>query len=273
MCLSPLTLNREGLLCQVRCGQCRPCRIRRKQAWVGRLRLELRDHPASRFLTLNYSDELRPTVHEVAHLRDFMKRYRYHYGPCRFFAVGEYDKSDKAHWHLIIFGHAPIPAAIRNVKRGAHWYDNKAWEWGFSHDGNVTTASIGYVAGYAVKGLDAPADRQPVVRQSLKPGIGFNGISTLARACASAPLTQWPSSYTVGGRRYPLSDGALARFQVSYLESGGVPPPSQTPDALDFSARLVLGDMGTRIRQQEIAANRWRRDHGDEHGITEKTRS
>lgn len=271
MCLSPLTVNREGLLCQVRCGQCMPCRIRRKQSWVGRLRLELRDHAAARFLTLNYADP--PKVHKIEDLRNFLKRYRYYYGPCRFFAVGEYDDNARAHWHLIIFGHPPIPNATW-TRKGAHWYDNKAWTEGFSHDGNVTTASIGYVAGYAVKGYDKP-DLLPVVRQSLKPGIGFKGISALARAAAVSPLQSWPTHYTVGGRRYPLSDGALARFQVTYLESGGVQPPTQTPDALDQRARACISDWGTRIRSSELAATHWRRHHeGDVHGLPkEKTRS
>lgn len=240
---------------------------------MGRLLLELREHWAARFLTLNYAKP--PEKHDISHLRDFLKRYRYHYGSCRFFAVGEYDKNMRAHWHLIIFGHEPIREA-RLSRKGAHWHDNKAWpkdEFGFSHDGTVTRQSIGYVAGYAVKGLDAPADFQPVVRQSLKPGIGFNGIGALAKACASTPLERWPSSYTVGGRSYPLADGALARFQVSYLESGGVPPAVQTPDALDNSARVLLTDWGTQIRSEKTATARWRRDHGDDHGISEKTRS
>lgn len=259
MCLCPIKVTHGDLVAMVRCGQCMKCRIRRKQAWVGRLRLEAMDHVDSRFLTLTYRPADRPEVLPLEHLRDFMKRYRYYYGPCRFFAVGEYGEDrGGAHWHIIIFGHPPIEAA-RGHKKGAHWHDNKAWSFGWSEDGTVTTQSIGYVAGYTVKGI-AKGEQVPVCRQSLKPGIGFRRIGAMGEVCARVPLKMWPTHYRIGGSVYPLSDGALARFQVSFLESGGVAPPVQTPDALDFSARLVLGDLGTRIRAEDAKFLKSRRD-------------
>lgn len=248
------------------------CRIRRKQAWVGRLRLEHRDHKSSRFVTLTYKQENRPETLVLDHLRDFMKRYRYHYGQCRFFAIGEYgEKNEGAHWHLIIFGHPPIPEALFNPK-GAKWLDNKAWDLGFSFDGNVTAKSIGYVAGYAVKGIKCTPDKQPLCRQSLKPGIGFNGIAQLAQLAArGAPLETWPSTFSVDGRKYPLTDGAMAKFQVVYLESGGVPPILSTPEMLDAQARAALADLGTRIQQTVVKLARSSRDSGhDQHGIPQE---
>lgn len=273
MCLCPIKVVHGDLICMVRCGQCKACRIRAKQCWVGRLRLEALDHGAnSRFLTLTYRKEERPEELPLGHLRDFMKRYRYYYGSCRFFAVGEYgEEFGGAHWHVIIFGHAPIEAA-RLSKKGAHWHDNKAWEFGFTQDGSVTAQSIGYVAGYTLKGL-AVGERQPICRQSLKPGIGFRRIAALGEASASIPLERWPTHVSVGGRKYPMSDGALARFQLSYLESGGVPPVSQTPDALDLSARCIIGDLGTRIEASRRRNLMWERERDEQAAKAFKPRS
>lgn len=251
----------------VRCGQCTTCRIRRKQAWVGRLRLEHLEHKSSRFLTLTYRDDNRPEYLVLDHLRDFMKRYRYHYGPCRFFAIGEYGKkSEGAHWHLIIFGHEPIPAARYNPK-GAPWKDNKAWDYGFSFDGNVTAKSIGYVSGYTLKGATLTRDKQPLCRQSLKPGIGFKAVERLAKECVKGGLEQWPISFSVHGRNYPLAYGALAHFQTTYLESGGSPPVTSDPEMLDALARAALADLGTRIRQTRLAQLRSYREVVDLHGL------
>ena len=79
-CTFPLELKHPetGLMQAVHCGRCRYCRIRRKQAWVGRNRLELLDHETARFLTLTYAKD--PGTLQVSDLQDFLKRYRYHYG-------------------------------------------------------------------------------------------------------------------------------------------------------------------------------------------------
>lgn len=117
MCLSPLRLpDREWSRAIVRCGQCTPCLIRRKQQWVGRLRFENQSHVSSRFLTLTYRDA--PDTLDVTDLQLFAKRYRYHYGKTRFFAVGEYGgRSGRPHWHVISFGIAPEVDAFKRDKR------------------------------------------------------------------------------------------------------------------------------------------------------------
>lgn len=255
MCLAPIRLKTDdGLSYMVRCGRCRPCRIRRKQAWVGRLRLESLCHEYQRFLTLTYRKEDVPEKLPVKHLQDFLKRYRYYYGPCRYFAVGEYgEKNLRPHWHLIIYGQPPIPAAI-GTKHGAPWEDNKAWSLGYSWDGEVTPDSIGYVSGYTLKGT-AKHEREfrPFCRQSLKPGIGFSRIAAFARAAAVAGVPNWPSSYRIGVQQYPLCDGGLAAFQSAYLESGGVPPTTWTPEIRDLEARLAVSDWGPRIEAEKRA--------------------
>lgn len=247
-CAYPLTVKHGDLSALVRCGQCRMCRMRRKQAWVGRLCLENQEHKASRFLTLTYAQE--PGKLEYSDFQGFMKRYRSHYGPCRFFAVGEYgSKTFRGHWHVLVFGHPP-------VVRG-YWTENKAWQLGYSYDGNVCVASIGYVGGYVMKYHDR--DHQPIVKQSLRPGIGFGRLSRLAEVAArTCPLQAWPSSIRVGGRPYPLSQGALRHFQKSYLESGGVPPLQDTPEDRDLAVKLFNCDGGSQILKKRAVALSYR---------------
>lgn len=255
MCLAPIVLqDGNGLLSRVRCGRCKMCRIRRKQAWVGRLLLERNCHKDARFLTLTYKRAKRCGRLDLNHLRDFLKRYRYYYGRCRFFAVGEYgSKNEGEHWHVIIFGHAPIKECSPFSRRGVPWKDNKAWTFGFSWDGNVNVESIGYVAGYTLKGASDDPEHQPVVRMSLRPGIGLSRIRAFARAAAREGCDVWPTYVRLQGRRYPLGDGALAAFQNEYLESGGVPPLMSTPEERDIVARADLCDWGTRFEEEERA--------------------
>lgn len=265
-CTCPLSLYSPdtGYFNLVRCGQCLGCRVRRKQAWVGRLLLENKCHPASRFLTLTYAED--PGILELKDLQDFLKRYRHHYGPCRYFAVGEYgEKNQRGHWHLIIFGHGP-------ETRG-HWKNNLAWNLGYSYDGSVNKESIGYVASYVTKWGD-DREHAPICRQSLKPGIGFSMIGEMARN-APRRLNCWPSTLSVDGRDYPLSQGALEHFKSAYLESGGVAPPSLTPEILDAMARVELSDWGPRIQSERAALEQSYRLKVDRHALpkTPKTKT
>lgn len=255
-CSAPIEVRHPdtGLLSQVRCGQCLGCRIRRKQAWVGRLRLEHLCHLHSRFITLTYRED--PGVLRYVDFQLFMKRYRESYGPCRFFAIGEYgDKNRRGHWHALIFGHA-------QEWRG-HWKDNTAWSAGFSYDGNVTVQSIGYVAGYVLKQGDDNAHK-PITRCSLRPGIGFSRIRSMAVRAAEIGITGWPSSYRIGGRYYPLCDGGLAAFKTEYLESGGKPLGEFSPVARDLVARASWLDWGTRFEQKEASFVQWKRGRDEQ---------
>lgn len=252
-CISPLELKDEdGLRMEVRCGRCRGCRVRRKMAWLGRLCLERLDHKDARFLTLTYEDKYCPPVLQVDHLRDFLKRYRYHYGACRFFAVGEYGgTTGRPHWHLIVFGHPPEVVGA--------WKSNKAWNYGFSSDGNCTIASMRYCAGYVLKKENMIPGFEPVVRQSLKPGIGFRRIAVMGESAASEDLKGWPSKYYINEKPYPLCDGGLAKFQTSYLEAGGKPLAAYSRIALDMSVHLRVLE-GTRFEESKRSYLVWERE-------------
>lgn len=230
-CAAPIVVeNGENKMrVEVACGQCRACRLRRKQAWVGRLRLESQMHAFSRFITLTYAED--PGILDYRDFQLFMKRYRKEFGDVRFFCVGEYGgKSGRGHYHAILFGHEP-------KVRGFSADLPKVWEHGYCYDGTVTNDSIGYVSGYCFKENYTPT-KTPFVRMSLRPGIGMERIYEMGKvAAATVKLREWPSSYSIGSDSYPLCHGGLTKFQAAYLESGGLPPSISNPIGRDLRAR------------------------------------
>lgn len=236
-CAAPIVVTHPEtkLRSEVRCGQCRACRLRRKKGWAGRLLLESKDHIASRFVTLTYADD--PGILDYTDYQLFMKRYREKYGECRFFVVGEYGgKTGRGHYHAIIFGHAP---ETRGFAPGLQ----EVWRHGYCYDGTVTPDSIGYVSGYVFK-ENYTETKRPFVRMSLKPGIGMASIAKIAAITAKSAirLDRWPTNYSIGGKSYPLCEGGLAKYQTEYLESGGLPPAISNPISRDLRARNRASD-------------------------------
>ncbi|WNK12887.1 MAG: replication initiator protein [Microvirus sp.] len=254
-CTAPITIQNPetGNLTLVCCGRCRGCRLRRKQSWVGRLRLELMQSETARFLTLTYAQN--PGELQKEDLQLFLKRYRYHYGSFRYFAVGEYGgRTGRGHWHLIMFNQKP--------ETMGHWKNNQAWAHGYSYDGNVTVNAMAYVAGYCLKKPD-PYGYPTQTYQSLKPGIGFKSIYQMGKSAARHGLYEWPTHYLISGKKYPLSSGALVAFQKIYLQYGGVPPAKSTPDQRHLEAVSVLTNWGSRIQSEAAAKQLWHRENTD----------
>lgn len=256
-CKAPILVGPDGYKSMVRCGRCTPCRIRKKQAWVARMMLERADHVAARFVTLTYEDPAKqkaPLVYDDLQL--FLKRYRYYYGPLRFYAIGEYgEKNGNAHWHLIIYGHPPEPSSVEDVQRlqagkGIKLLNFRPWKAGFAYDGTVTLKSIGYVASYATKEL--PRGRRNISESSRDPGIGLGRIVKLAEMTAAQwqgrRLDSWPGRLSVFGKHYPLIEGGQDAFRAAYLNAGGLPPASLTPEDRHMVSMEQFADLGTRIQ-------------------------
>lgn len=199
------------------CGQCLPCRIKRRRLWTHRIMLESMLHTQNTFVTLTYTnDSLVSTgllsektgmyTLEPKHLQNWLKKLRFHVAPLkiRFFAVGEYgDKSERPHYHLILFGY-PNCKHYR-TKRDNHnrvdWKNccnrcriiGETWGFGDIELGECNPKSAGYIAGYAVKKMTAPDDnrlngRHPeFTRMSLRPGLGADAIWDLSSALLSEP--------------------------------------------------------------------------------------
>lgn len=183
------------------CGQCMPCRIRKRRLWAHRLMLENRLHGDSCFLTLTYDPNL-PTFPQGGslvpkHLTDFLKRLRRNYttNSLRYFAVGEYgEQSQHPHYHALLFGYPTCSGARCQDKSGRYACQACAlvrYAWGKGHIllGDVTKDSASYVAGYVTKGLThLNSYTSPILngrhpefsRMSRKPGIGHGVAKALA---------------------------------------------------------------------------------------------
>lgn len=212
-CIYPSEIKVKGLeqeKIQVPCGVCRKCRIHRKQAWIGRLRMEAAAHTLKCFTTLTYSDDKVKDLN-YADVQAFLALYRRRRPGqrIRFFCVGEYGKrTARPHWHLCLFGTVCPPEMVE-------------WPYGFTHTGELNTKSIGYVAGYSLKDSARP---EVVVRCSNRPGIGMDQLFLYGRRLARVRdrMDYVPNSITIGGRRYPLHATAYRRLLEGFEYEGGV---------------------------------------------------
>jgi len=190
------------------CGQCMPCRIKKRREWVHRLTLEQRLHGDASFLTLTYDPKLKnphhknpihPEGHLVPeHLTNFIKRLRRNFtsNSIRYFAVGEYgERSGHPHYHAIIFGFPTCTGDRCTDSRGykcqACQIAHDAWSAGYIYNGDVTRDSLSYVAGYVTKGWTQENEfTKPLLkgrppefpRMSKNPGIGAGAAIKLAES-------------------------------------------------------------------------------------------
>lgn len=212
------------------CGQCLPCRINRRRIWTARIVLESVIHGdvASAFFTLTYSQECLPAGGTLvpAHLEEFRYRLRYLIGPFRYYFVGEYgERSQRAHYHGLLFGVSPTLEALESV-----------WGRGHCHVGMLSMESAQYCAGYVTKKMTAKDDprlkgRYPeFARMSSKPGIGTGGLNGIIAWLYSSEGAAYiarnrdvPAAVRVNGKVLPIGRYLHARLRDEF----GI--PSQDP--------------------------------------------
>lgn len=190
----------------VACGTCLGCKLDRGRQYAIRGTHEQSGYEANSFVTFTYDETHVPRSGslEPAHIRDLWKRLRKAGYRFRYLQCGEYgSKNLRPHHHAILFGE-DFKADREPVQRQgqgdqlyespdltAHWGKGNVWI------GDVTPASISYVAGYCLKSnpKDHPAyelaepfvdtdtgevltHRRPeYITLSLKPGLGHDWIS------------------------------------------------------------------------------------------------
>ena len=139
---------------KVRCGKCYNCLRVLRQQWLYRLHLHLRNQVyPSYFVTLTYDDEFLPSSGVVkSDVQAFMKRLRTTTKQkISYFCVSEYgDKSQRPHYHMIIFNYDGDPANFAG-----------SWSNGFIYVGTVTDASINYCAKYFIQKQLSPEGKSP----------------------------------------------------------------------------------------------------------------
>lgn len=148
-CIHPLALKGKGI---VPCGKCLPCLARKRDAWVVRLKEELKTSSSCFFITLTYDDDHVPISYvgdekiQVLNKRDvqlWLKRLRKMIEPhkVRYFLTSEYGlKTFRPHYHLLLF----------NFPKNFDIYETvvKTWKNGFVMVDKITDARIYYVAKY-----------------------------------------------------------------------------------------------------------------------------
>lgn len=155
-----VTGQQGKLLREYPCGQCMACRINKRQQWVFRLLLEMRQRKYSYFVTLTYKDDylvspyckitedLRPVykrsgglfllgeLDRNAHVKFIRKLRKLEYRrmgkenvtKIRYFVVGEYgEREGRPHYHFIIFSDHFIDVTYNNKGKISDSQFHKAW--------------------------------------------------------------------------------------------------------------------------------------------------
>lgn len=158
-CDTPLIVEVKGRISKipVPCGRCPPCKHRRVNDWVFRLKQEDKISSSSCFITLTYDTSTVPITSNgflTLRKRDFqlfMKRLR---KKCpddklKYYACGEYgSKTDRPHYHAILFNLSD------------HNLIQEAWGLGNTHLGTCTGDSIAYTLKYINKDGKIPKHRR-----------------------------------------------------------------------------------------------------------------
>lgn len=193
----------QGDALELPCGRCTGCRMDRRSEWAIRCVHEAQLYDANQFVSLDYAPEHLPLSLslEYRHVQLWMKRLRKELRgvnagpngkfPIRFFLSGEYGPLTKRpHWHAILFNFR-FPDQVR-LMNGTFRSEvaERLWSSGRVVIGDVTPASVAYVAGYTtdkVYGLEArdhyedvvdlstgevTGRRPELVSMSRRPGIG-----------------------------------------------------------------------------------------------------
>jgi len=203
-CISPIRLKTAFGYQDVPCGRCINCLRRKRSEWLIRLESEHRSSQRSLFITLTYSDEFIPVDHQGRYcfrkedVQKYFKRLR-HISDFRYYLISEYgSRYRRPHYHLLLFN---FSGSVEDVVR--------KWPFGFVHVGDVTSASINYVAAYSVtkedySGYEKDDKRKPFMLSSRRPGIGH--------AYVDQYKVYHQKSKDFRGKRFGGENGVLPRY-------------------------------------------------------------
>lgn len=235
MCISPVILVREkfdGWLDvstptatrRVPCHKCMECRRDRQLSWMFRLEQEMKVSQSAIFFTMTY--EVEPKSQNghgtlvKSHFQNFMKRLRkLTSNKLRYFVVGEYgSKFLRPHYHAIIYNLpqnlAKDLVTLETVWRSGHY--GPIAVPGICHLGDTLNGSLGYVAGYVMKGAWSPQhdeetglmdDRLPEYANMSK-NLGLNYLTP--------SMTKFYQSREIG--YITLPGGILQKMPRYYME-------------------------------------------------------
>lgn len=279
LCRKPYS-TRDGLY---PCGQCIPCRVRKRREWTHRLMLEGALYEDNAFVTLTYSDEFLPvdgSLEPVA-VSLWLKRLREMYRQAsgrklRFYLVGEYgDETWRPHYHVALFNFPSCARGrtLRDVRNRVAWRKccdwcrmvGESWGKGDIDIGALETKSAQYLAGYVVKKMTSAADprlmgrHREFARMSLRPGIGNDMMYEVASTLLQYNLEDRPDVPIVldhGKKSLPLGRHLRGKLREFIGRDKKAPPEVLEKwiaemSELSASARLDADAVGSLKRMNE----------------------
>lgn len=224
------------------CGQCLPCRIKKRREWSHRIMLEACLFRESSFVTLTYKDAPADGV-SLDDYQNFLKRWRKALRPfrLRFYGVAEYgDRGNRPHYHFVFFG-VPANAVTEEALQ-------LAWPFGFIDVQPLTVVRAKYIAGYVIDKLTDVNDERlcglnaVFSTKSLKPGLGFGMVreiaDTLTRYDLLSANGDVPVTIAHGGKPMPL--GRYLRHMLRLHLSGQMEDYYSTPSTHVLKRSRIL---------------------------------
>lgn len=264
LCAKPIPVNNQF----VPCGQCMSCRINRKRSIIGQMLLEaLYSENSSSFVTLTYNEENYPPDGSLEPhlLAAYVNRLRHKaaLGPIRYFYVGEYGtKTQRAHYHMALFG---VPPEVADNTCRKLWTKNGE-SIGFVHVGEITSQSVAYIAGYAVKKMGRNDQRlegryPEFNRRSRFPPLGAEAVyrmedrlTTRVGAAALAKQGDVPSDFRYNGKTYPL-----ANYWRKYLRARLDFTPSDTMKQYEYDLEGYIDHVKEAEKRSEKLEREYKR--------------
>lgn len=206
----------------VPCGNCFPCKVRRRQAAIGLAMAELHSLPCAEVFTLTYTEDYLPDFSERTIGQEWdrvRKQLARHIGPFRYWWVFQLGtQNGRPHWHVIVWYLRPRDIARRRylVRPG----QDGVWPYGGRMVDALTPQSARYVLGYitedgkgTVKSARSKALGEAFILDWIDREVAHRdrmaGIEA-ARLGVSAEeiIDQWPDPYggfVLDGRQYPFT--------------------------------------------------------------------
>ena len=211
MCQAPLLLSNGQMIACRKCPQCVDLRI---NDWVGRNIAESKTSVGSNAITITYGrNEANEVLHERAVLltysdvQKYLKLYRRHGYPVRYFVTGEFGGlKGRTHWHIICHWKKRVPAHEKGRRMHRRLHDDGApafdqngapsywWPHGWSWWTEVHANSVRYNCKYIQKDLD-DAEAQGHLGLSRLPPLGSKYFELLAQRHAAQGIAPQSLDY------------------------------------------------------------------------------
>lgn len=235
---------------QFPCGQCVPCRIRRKSGWILRNLLESRLAVSSSFWTLTFSDKGLQTLEDrgpkkiIYSFLDALRKSECRGGnsaPIRSYGCYELGGMlGRPHYHMLLYNVVVNYQEPTNYTKGLPRprYHIGCWPHGHVDIGQHNPATVNYTIEYLMKDTRKDGNQSFPIRTQ-RPAIGFYGLQSLAVSLANkhGELPEMPTSLMLNGRSYPLDHWSKNVLREEFKEAGGT--FKNWPGPLDKKLRFL----------------------------------